>query len=312
LAGSLKFSFSSFAFATIAAANGCSLARSRLAASRRSSLPEIPGKFSVVENATTFGFPSVSVPVLSKTMVSTFSIVSSASAFLMSTPSCAPRPVPTMIDIGVARPSAHGHAMISTATAFTMACAKRGSGPKVTHPMNVTNAIAITAGTNQPATLSASRWIGARVRCAWLTICTICASMVSLPTRSARITRDPLPFMVAPITREAAVFSTGADSPVIMDSSTALSPSSTMPSTGIFSPGRTRSRSPGFTSSSGTSRSEPLSLIRRAIFGLRSSSARIALDVWLRARSSNTCPSNTRVTIAAAASKYTSGRSPMV
>ena len=34
-----------------------------------------------------------------------------------------------MIDIGVARPSAHGHAMMSTATALTSACASRGSGP---------------------------------------------------------------------------------------------------------------------------------------------------------------------------------------
>ena len=44
---------------------------------------------------------------------------SSASAFLISTPACAPRPTPTMIDIGVARPSAHGQAMISTETAAT-------------------------------------------------------------------------------------------------------------------------------------------------------------------------------------------------
>jgi hypothetical protein len=48
-----------------------------------------------------------------------FSIRSSASAFLISTPTCAPRPTPTMIDIGVARPSAQGQAMISTATAAT-------------------------------------------------------------------------------------------------------------------------------------------------------------------------------------------------
>ena len=64
--------------------------------------------------ATTFGLPSVSVPVLSTTSVSTFSIRSSASAFLISTPACAPRPTPTMIDIGVASPSAQGQAMIST------------------------------------------------------------------------------------------------------------------------------------------------------------------------------------------------------
>ena len=40
-------------------------------------------------------------------------------------------------------------------------------------------ATAITAGTNQPATRSARRWIGARLRCASATICTICASIVS-------------------------------------------------------------------------------------------------------------------------------------
>ncbi len=67
------------------------------------------------------GLPSVSVPVLSTSSVSTFSSVSSASACLISTPAWAPRPVATMMDIGVARPSAHGHAMISTATALTSA-----------------------------------------------------------------------------------------------------------------------------------------------------------------------------------------------
>ena len=71
--------------------------------------------------AVTVGLPSVSVPVLSTTSVSTFSIRSSASAFLIRTPACAPRPTPTMIDIGVARPSAQGQAMISTATAATSA-----------------------------------------------------------------------------------------------------------------------------------------------------------------------------------------------
>ena len=69
--------------------------------------------------AVTAGLPSVSVPVLSTTSVSTFSMRSSASAFLISTPAWAPRPTPTMIDIGVASPSAHGQAMMSTATAAT-------------------------------------------------------------------------------------------------------------------------------------------------------------------------------------------------
>jgi hypothetical protein len=65
--------------------------------------------------------PSVKVPVLSTTNVSIFSRTSNASAFLISTPAIAPRPVPTMIDIGVAKPSAQGQAMINTATALTKA-----------------------------------------------------------------------------------------------------------------------------------------------------------------------------------------------
>ena len=48
-------------------------------------------------------------------------------------------------------------------------------------------------------------------------------------------------------------FVTGIDSPVTIDSSTVDRPSSTTASTGTFSPGRTRSRSPMWTSSSATS-----------------------------------------------------------
>ena len=106
----------SVAAATMAAASGCSLARSTLAAKRSTSFSTKPGAVTI---ATTLGLPSVSVPVLSTTSVSTVSMRSSASAFLISTPACAPRPTPTMIDIGVARPSAQGQAMISTLTAAT-------------------------------------------------------------------------------------------------------------------------------------------------------------------------------------------------
>ena len=98
-----------------------------------------------------FGFPSVSVPVLSTTSVSTVSSRSSASAFLTSTPAEAPRPVPTMMAIGVARPSAHGHATIRTDTALTSACANRGSGPRIAQAANASSATATTAGTNHAA-----------------------------------------------------------------------------------------------------------------------------------------------------------------
>ena len=75
----------------------------------------------------------------------------------MSTPASAPRPVPTMMDIGVASPSAHGHAMMRTATAFTSAYARRGSGPQIAHATNVATATSTTAGTNHEETTSARR-----------------------------------------------------------------------------------------------------------------------------------------------------------
>ena len=173
---------------TTARPSGCSEARSTPAASRSSSSRSNPRRGTIW---VTDGRPSVRVPVLSTTRVSTFSISSSASAFLISTPSPAPRPTPTMIDIGVARPSAQGQAMIRTVTATMSACASRGSGPTVAQTRNATTATTMTAGTNQAATRSAMRWIGARERWASATICTIRASIVSRPILSARMTSEP-------------------------------------------------------------------------------------------------------------------------
>ena len=55
-------------------------------------------------------------------------------------PSCAPRPVPTMSAVGVASPSAHGQAMISTATAAVNA--SDAVPPKASHPASVVIALA--------------------------------------------------------------------------------------------------------------------------------------------------------------------------
>ena len=71
--------------------------------------------------------PVVTVPVLSMTMVSTFFVDSRISGPLMSRPSWAPRPVPTSSAVGVASPSAHGQAMINTATAAVKAGARPSS-----------------------------------------------------------------------------------------------------------------------------------------------------------------------------------------
>ena len=59
----------------------------------------------------TSGFPEVKVPVLSKTTTFIFSIFYKISAFLIKMPNEAASPVPTITAVGVARPSAQGHAM---------------------------------------------------------------------------------------------------------------------------------------------------------------------------------------------------------
>ena len=160
-----------------------------------------------------------------------------------------------------------------------------------------------TASTNQRATRSASRCIGARLRCACATICTICASTVSEPILSARMTRLPVPLIVAPIRCAPAVFSTGIGSPVSIDSSTLDRPSVTTPSTGTFSPGRTRSVSPTCTSLRGMSSSVLSARMRRAVFGCNPSSERMAAEVCERARNSSTWPSSVNDTMTDAASK---------
>src|SRR5690625_6593956 len=67
---------------------------------------------------------------------------------------------------------------------------------------------------------------------------------------------EPFLLILAPITSSPLSFSTGILSPVNIDSSTEVRPSTTTPSTGILSPGRTRITSPKATSSTVISRSE--------------------------------------------------------
>ena len=192
--------------------------------------------------------------------------------------------MPTMIDIGVARPSAQGQAMTSTATVQEIACDH--PGPQIIQAIHVNNATPTTTGTNQPDTRSASRWIGARERWASATIWTMRESRVSEPIRSAVMRNAPVWLRVAPVTESPGFLATGIDSPVIMDSSTVLFPSVITPSTGTFSPGRTRSTSPTFTSASATSCSFPATT-RRAVFAASWSSDCTASPVLLRARASS-------------------------
>ncbi len=214
-----------------------------------------------------------------------------------------------MIDRGVASPSAHGQAMISTATADTSASVNAGGGPRMNHTVKVTTAVAMTAGTNQAEVASASRWIGALEAWACCTSRTICASTVSAPTPVARTRSAPVVLMVAPITVSPARLVTGMGSPVTIDSSTAEAPCSTVASTGTFSPGRMTTSSPTTTSSTGISVSVP-PRTTRAVRACNPSSARMASPVPALARASSSRPSRIRVMITPTASKYTSRRPP--
>ena len=298
---SIFCSFIPFSFTplTIASATGCSLYISTDAARERiSSSDNLPNEVKDFKA----GLPSVIVPVLSMISVFTLFISSIALASLTRTPAWAPRPVPTIMDIGVARPRAHGHAIISTETAFTNANMNAGSGPHNDHAAKVNRATPITIWTKYFATTSASFCMGARDRLASLTISMICESKVSEPTFSALITKDVLPFIVPPVTLSLSDLSTGTGSPVIILSSIMAVPSTMIPSTGIFSPGFTRSKLPSFTSSRGISSSFPF-LIILATGGTSPSKALMAELVLLCALSSSTWPIKTRVRMTEAASK---------
>ena len=95
----------------------------------------------------TRGLPSVRVPVLSSTTASTELGRSSASALRNRTPFSAPLPVPTMIEVGVASPSAQGQAMISTATRVEQRQVERGLRPEANQTTKVSAASPSTAGT---------------------------------------------------------------------------------------------------------------------------------------------------------------------
>jgi hypothetical protein len=129
------------------------------------------------------------------------------------------------------------------------------------------------------------------------------ASMVSRPTFSARITKPPAWLSVPPISLAPGSLPTGIDSPVTIDSSIVRAPSSSSPSTGTFSPGRTRSRSPA-------AMAFERDLLVAAIGAHAARRLRRQVEQRpdraggrSRARSSSTWPSSTSTVITAAASK---------
>ena len=205
-----------------------------------------------------------------------------------------------MMAVGVARPRAQGQAMTSTATAASTALP--ASPPMPNQRPKVRAAMPSTTGTNTPAMRSARCWMGALVAWASSTRRTICARAVPAPTRVASTTRWPCWLTVAPNTGSPGPRSTGADSPVSMLSSTEEDPSTTRPSVGMRSPGRTTIRSPGRTAAMGTLTSAP-SRRRRASLAPNSSRRATAREARPLARASKKRPRRMKVMMTAAVSK---------
>jgi hypothetical protein len=219
----------------------------------------------------------------------------------MKIPSWAPRPQAATSAAGVARPSAHGHAMISTASPALTACP--AGEPASSHPARVRTAQPSTAGTNTAQIRSATRWMAAF--CAWACSTSLisCESWVSRPVLTARTTSRPVSATVPAMTLSPSTASPGTDSPVIMLRSTALWPNTTSPSAAMASPGRTTNLSPGRRLLAGTRRSVPSGPSRPASLAPAAASSRIAWPATRRARASYSRPASRNVVTVAAVSR---------
>ena len=206
-----------------------------------------------------------------------------------------------MIAVGVARPMAHGQAMITTPMKAVRASVNRGSGPTSIQATNVSEAITRTSGTNTSLTRSASRWIGALEPWARSTSSTIRARAVSRPTCVARITNEPVVLIVAPMTPSPADLVTGIGSPVSMDSSTATRPRP-RPVDRHLVAGPDPQQVARDDRASSTSSSAP-SRTRRAVVAWSATRRRMAPVVWPFARPSSHRPSRTRPMMIVALSK---------
>ena len=284
----------------MAFATGCSLANSNAPAK-----PNTSARIASAATTTSISCmtPVVIVPVLSNTTVSIRRVLCNTSTPLITMPICAARPLPTINAVGVASPSAQGHAMISTETAASNASAKRSiSSPITYHATNVASDNSITVGTNTLLTRSASRCTGALVDCASRTSFVICANVESAPTRRARTTNRPVRFTVVPVTLLPTCASTGTLSPVSVDASILDAPSITTPSAAMISPGRTTIMSPTRINTASIVTSSP-SRKMVAVRAPNASNARNASPARRFARASKYLPANKKIVTATATSK---------
>ena len=155
--------------------------------------------------------------------------------------------------------------------------------------INVNTVITIIAGTKYPVILSAKAWMGTFDPWQASTRLMICAKNVSFPVFVTSTFNNPCLLMVAPITGSPVLLLTGIDSPVASDSSIKDSPSMTLPSEGIFSPGLMIITSPTDNSDVKTSISCPSTKIL-AVFAPNSISFFIANDAFPLALDSRNFP----------------------
>ena len=113
---------------------------------------------------------------------------------------------------------------------------------------------------------------------------------LSSPTRAASISKEPNWSTVPLNTSSPGPLSTGRDSPVITAWLTEVCPARTTPSTGMVSPGSTRSRSPTATASAGML-SSPAAVTRRAVRGVSRTSFSMPARALATVRSSSREPS---------------------
>ena len=195
------------------------------------------------------GSPEVMVPVLSRATISTLPF--RETAVLNRIPFLAPMPFPTMMATGVASPRAQGQLMTRTeiprARANPMVC------PARSHQRIGDNCQSDDGGNENAGYLVCNFGDGSFGGCG------IADHLDDLGKGGAFTNTKVLAFreipdwlMVAAETGSPTALSTGILSPVRADSFTALAPSRTNPSTGMFSPGRTTKMSSFFTCSMGT------------------------------------------------------------
>ena len=188
-------------------------------------------------------------------------------------------PIAAMMAVGVARTRAQGQnttrmvtaRIISPVTAQVMAAA-----------LSAMTTIQVAQRSARPTILAlpASALCTRRIM-RWMEL--------SSPTRVARMSKEPKRFTVPDETSSPTPLSTGRLSPVITAWSTEVSPEIITPSTGIVSPGRTRSTSPTRTSVAGIISSPPD--MRRAVCGVSCTSRSMPARALATVKSSSSAPS---------------------